>query len=91
VKEVRIDGKDSLVAYLDTCEILQELRDAEAEEGDKGEWPEFRSEIVKLCFDRKYLMDALGIDPPPALNQDWAAWLDENLDDIADEAFSIVM
>lgn len=89
-----INDKKDLANYLGSCEELKELRDVEHGDdtsGDEGEWPEFRKEIVKLCFDKTYLDEALGITPPPPLGQDWSGWLKEHLDEISQEAVSIVM
>jgi hypothetical protein len=89
-----INDKKQLRAWLDTCKGTQELRDVEKGDdasGGEGEWPEFRREIVKLCFDKTYLKDALGIELPPPLGSDWDPWLERNLEDIIEEAVSIVM
>jgi hypothetical protein len=89
-----INDKKELAAYLNTCDELRELRSTEHGDdvsGGEGEWPEFRKEIVKLCFDKKYLKEALGIEPPPTFGQDWGSWLKKHLAEIEDEAISIVM
>lgn len=91
---VVISNKEDLQVYLNDCEETKDIREAEKGDdttGGEGEWPEFRREIVKLCFDKAYLRDALGMDPPPDLGKDWDRWLEDHLDEIIEEAISIVM
>jgi len=79
-----IDSKKDLSAHLQARRELLELR-------ADDEWLEFRREIVKLCFDEKYLKDALGVEAPPSLGEDWGPWLTKHLSEITKEAVSIVM
>jgi hypothetical protein len=91
---VIIRNRKELTAYLQTCKETEELRKIERENdpaGRDGEWSEFHKEIVDLCFDKEYLKDALALPSPPALGQDWNPWLKKHLEDVIEEAISIVM
>lgn len=73
-----IANKVALSDHLDNDPSLAELREALGDE-----WPDVRRELLLQVWRMPVR--------PPAYGTDWSAWLNEHLDEAADEAVSIVL
>jgi hypothetical protein len=75
-----IRNKKDIAAYIASCPVVLESKRA-YEEDDPGSFAEVEAELVKL----------IASESVPDFGEDWEEWLSDNIEELLQEAISIVM
>jgi len=76
-----VKNKKDVAEYIASSPVVAETKVA-YEEGDRGDFTEISEELVRVIC---------RTSGRPKYGTDWGTWLDDNIDEMLQEAVSIVM